>query len=109
MLAEELRRRFRNMDSWHSTQEKRDTFRAFLQKISDSGYNLSTRKEVVKSAVRKHHQDLQTESDQGRPIYRTREEINKSKEAAKLINRPCVKEFRIKGTAHITENTNTPK
>ena len=52
VLSEELRRRLTNMDSRQSLQDRLVVIRNFLEKMSDSGYDNSTRGEVVKSAIR---------------------------------------------------------
>ena len=57
--------------------ERKDVFEIVLQKMTDSGYDQSTREDVVKSAVRMHHQDLRSASDQRRPFNQTRQEKNK--------------------------------
>ena len=88
VLSKELRRRLRNSDKRHSTAELLEIIEKFLQKMSDSGYDPKTREEVVRSAVRKHHRDLQTARNLGGSIYQTREELDKKKQLSKLINRP---------------------
>ena len=55
VLSEELRRRLRNTDRWHTLSERREIVGRFLQKLADSGYDPGMREEVIKSAVRKHH------------------------------------------------------
>ena len=47
-LYEELRRRLRNMNRWHSEEEKMDIFKKVLVKMVDSGYDSNTRSEVVR-------------------------------------------------------------
>ena len=56
VLSEELRRRFRNMDVFHSWSARKEVVGRFLQKMKNSGYDQVTG-EVIKSAVRKHHRE----------------------------------------------------
>ena len=46
-MAEELRRRMKNMDNLHTEAKKLEVIEKFLQKMSDSGYNPGTRAEVL--------------------------------------------------------------
>ena len=57
VLSEQLRRRYRNVDEKHSLGEKKEVIRRFLNKIMDSGYDLSTREEVIKSVTKKRPRD----------------------------------------------------
>ena len=77
--GEELERRIRNMDERHSHGEKVDERRRILVKMCDSGYERGKRSEVVKSAVRKHHRELQEAKDNNTSIYRSRTKINNNK------------------------------
>ena len=54
-LAEELRRRLLNMETFHTWDEQRHVIKDFLQKMCDSGYGESTRLEVIKSAITKYY------------------------------------------------------
>ena len=49
-------------------EERKEIIRIFLQKMAESGYDVSTREEVIKAATRKHHRDLEAADDQGRNI-----------------------------------------
>ena len=57
-LAEELKRRFLNMDSYHTTDERLVVVTDFLHKMLDSGYDHRTRMEVVKSAAKKYYRQV---------------------------------------------------
>ena len=82
------------MDSNHNQEEKLSIIKKFLQKMTDSGYDRKTREEVIKSALRKHHRQLMTADREGRSIYQSREEIEKSKSLVKLLNRPWFRQRR---------------
>ena len=46
-LGEEVRRRLRNMDAIHSNTQILEILRVFLQKLVDSGYDLTSRQEII--------------------------------------------------------------
>merc|ERR1712240_150694 len=48
-LAEELGRRFTNMDKMHTEEERSQIVTNFLQKLTDSGYRKEHREEIIKS------------------------------------------------------------
>ena len=50
----EMRHRLRNMDKWHQLEGRKEVVRIFLQKMADSGYDVSTREEVIKAACTKY-------------------------------------------------------
>ena len=58
MLAEELRRRIRKIDRRHPLTERREIVGNFQQKLTNSGYNLKTREEIMKYAVKKQCREL---------------------------------------------------
>merc|ERR1712240_961678 len=51
-LAEELGRRFCNMDSLHTEEQRESIVKDFLQKLIDSGYNQEHREEIIKSGCK---------------------------------------------------------
>ena len=59
------------MDQRHTLEERKEVVRKVQLKMADSRFELATRKEVIMSAVRKHHKYLHTAKEEGRSIYRT--------------------------------------
>ena len=53
----------------------------------DSGYDTPSREDVFKSGVRKFFRDKARAWREGKSIYRSREEMNKAKEAKTLANK----------------------
>ena len=84
----------KNMDNLHTETEKLEVIGKFLQKMSDSGYDPGTRAEVLKSALRKFYRQVMEAEREGRSIYCSREEIDRSKAASALLNRPWFKQKR---------------
>ena len=59
------------MDTAHTEQDKDDVKRDFLQKMADSGYQHPTRKEVIRSAVKKFYRQVIEQETGGRQLYRS--------------------------------------
>ena len=57
------------MDMFHNREERKDVVRKFLQKMVNSGYDKQIREKVIKSAVRKHHRDMNIARKEGRSIH----------------------------------------
>ena len=57
-LAEELGRRFCNMDQHHTEEERDEVVKRFLQKLVDSGYNKEHREEIIKSGCKRFSRRL---------------------------------------------------
>ena len=74
-LSEEMRRRLRNMDTDHNTEEILAVTRKFCTKLANSGYNQQTRWEVLRSATTKYFRDLAEWKTGGKAMYRGREEL----------------------------------
>ena len=53
-MSEEFRRRLLHMNVHHTTEDRKEIPGHFIQKMADSGYKHSTRKEVIKSASTKY-------------------------------------------------------
>ena len=92
--AEEVTRKLRNMDRVHEQSEVLEIIKIFSQKMVDIGYDSQSRKEVLKSGVRKHPRDLARAIREGTSIYRTRGEMNKKKEWLSLLNKPLFRRMR---------------
>ena len=54
------------MDMDHSQEEKKEIIGDFLQKMADSGYKHPSRKEIIKSAVKKYYRQLLEQETGGR-------------------------------------------
>ena len=52
-LAEELRRRMLNIDGFHRWEDQKEVYADYIQKLCDSGYEHTTRLEIIKSTVKK--------------------------------------------------------
>ena len=83
----EVRRRLCNMDSLHTQSEVVETLKTFSQKMADSGYNISSRQEILRSLIRKHFRELGNASKEGISIYSTCQKMNQKKEVAPLLKR----------------------
>ena len=60
-LGEEVRRRLRNTDTGHSKEEVLGILKKFSQKMIDSGYDLGSRQEILKSGIQEQGTDGQQE------------------------------------------------
>ena len=78
-LAEEMRRRLRNLDELHTEEEIIEVARKFTQKLTDSGYDERTRMEILKSAVTKHLRQVDNWKRGGPALYRSSEEMKESR------------------------------
>ena len=43
------------MDQWHTQEELEEVMEKFMVKLVDSGYDTSTREEIIKSGLRRPH------------------------------------------------------
>ena len=68
-MSEEFRRRLLHMDVHQTVVEKKVVLVEFIQKMSDSGYKHSTRKEITKSAVTKFYRQILEQERGGRNQY----------------------------------------
>ena len=87
-MGEEVRRRMRNTDRYHTRTEILDILRKFSQKMTDSGYDVSSRQEILRSGLRKTYRDLAQAKREGVSVYRTRQQMNKKREIKNLLDRP---------------------
>ena len=90
-MSEELRRRFLHMDGGHSDSEREEVVSDFLQKLVDSGYSHPTRMEIIKSAARRFFQQLMDQEAGGSRLYRSSEEMAKSRKLNELVNKTWYK------------------
>ena len=78
-LGEEVKRRLMNSDRQHTEEERAAILRTFLVKMANSGYGPPTRKEVLKSGIRKYFRKLFTEQTGGPRLYRTDQEMKEGR------------------------------
>ena len=95
------------MDLRHSMVDKRPILTDFLQKLADSGYTHPTRMEIVKSAARKFFRQLMDQEAGGSRIYRSSDEMAKSRRLKELANKTWYKSKR--GGQRITPGKNVPR
>ena len=78
-LAEELRRRYRNMGRYHSKEDTLNVVRPFLTKMATSVYNKAASWEIVKSATVNFFREVAEVETGRRPLYRSREDMAKAR------------------------------
>ena len=83
-LGEEVRRRMRNTDRRHGKEEILSILTKFCQKLVDSGYDLGTRQEILKTGLRKSYRELAQARREGSSRYRTRQQMSESKEVRNI-------------------------
>ena len=87
----------RNTDGKHSKEEVLLILDKFSQKLVDSGYDLGTREDILKSGLRKGYRELAQARREGASRYRTRQQMNESKEVKSILNKPWF--WRMRGGA----------
>ena len=60
----------------------------FSQKLIDSGYDGSSREEILRSVIGKYHGDIARTEKEGASIYHSRVEMTKAREVKNLLNKP---------------------
>ena len=93
-LGEKVRRRLRNTDSSHTQSQVLAILRTFSQKLIDGGYDATARQEILKSGIRKSYRELAQARKEGRSLYRSRKEMNQTKEVKSLINKQWFRKSR---------------
>ena len=78
-LAEELRRRLRNTDRAHKKEDLVVILEKFIGKMANSGYNVSSRREVIKSGVTKYYRELRDWRTGGKSLYRTQDQMGRDR------------------------------
>ena len=94
------------MDMDHSQEEKKEIIGDFLQKMADSGYKHPSRKEIIKSAVKKYYRQLLEQETGGRKLYRSAEDMAETRKMKSLMNRSWFKSKR--GGSSITSRKDLP-
>ena len=84
----------RNCDRLHTVMEVLEVLKIFSQKMIDSGYDGSSRQEVLKSGLRKYFRELAKATAEGHSIYRSRQEMDRKKEVKDLVSRPWFRRMR---------------
>lgn len=93
-LGEEVRRRLRNTDTAHTDSQLLKILKRFSQMLIDSGYDLTSRQEILKSGIRKLYREMAQAMREGNSIYRTRTQMNQKKEIKTLLNKPWFRRIR---------------
>ena len=70
-MLEEFRRRLLPIDYKHTVKKRKVVIKNFLQKMADSRYQHSKRKEIIKSAVVKYYR----EETGGKKMFKPKEEM----------------------------------
>ena len=78
-MAEELRRRIRNTDRGHKKEEVVTIPDKFIGKMANSGYSVSSRREVIRSGVVKYYRELLEWKTGGRRLYRTPDQMGQDR------------------------------
>ena len=78
-LSEELRRRYRNTDRFHTSQEVDCIVERFLIKLANSGYGQDTRSQIIRSATVKFYREVLDHRTGGKRLYRTSGEMEKTR------------------------------
>ena len=79
------------MDHLHTKEEKKEILGDFIQKMADSGYKHSTRKEIIKSAVTKFYRQVLEQETGGSNIYRSAEDMAESRRLKSLLGQTWFK------------------
>ena len=95
------------MDLRHSMMDKKPILTDFLQKLADSGYTHPTRMEIVRSAAKKFFQQLMDQEAGGPRMYRSSNEMAKSRKLKELTTKTWYKSRR--GGQRITPGKDIPK
>ena len=95
------------MDLCHSMADRKPIVSDFLQKLADSGYSHPTRMEIVKSAARKFYRQLMDQEAGGSRLYRSSEEMAKSRKLKELVNKTWYKSKR--GRQRIISGKDVPR
>ena len=85
-LAEELRRRLTNMDKLHNEEEMEAVVGKFLQKLTDSGYKNSHRKEIIRSGCINFCRRQIEDRTGGKKLYRTETQMKEARKTKKHSN-----------------------
>ena len=93
-LGEETRRRMRNTDRYHNRRDILEILKKFSQKLTDSGYDASSRQEILRSGLRKSYRDFAQAKRDGVSVYRTRQQMDKKRELKTLMNKPWFRRVR---------------
>ena len=86
-LSEEVKRRLMNMDLYHSEAERVEVLTTFLGKMANSQYGPPTRKEVLKSGIRRYYRKVYAQETGGPKLYRTKEELERGRRFKELLNK----------------------
>ena len=86
-LSEETGRRMRNMDEYHTVEERKEVLCKFLKKMADSGYGPPTREEILKSGIRKYYRKVSDQETGGPRLYRGPEEMKENRRFKDLLTK----------------------
>ena len=101
-LSEEVKRRLMNMDLFHTEQERVEVLATFLKKMANSQYGPPTRKEVLKSGIRRYFRKVHAQETGGPKLYRTKEELEKGRKFKEHLSKRWYKTRRC-GKAAVVE------
>ena len=82
------------MDKFHTMEERREVFKDFCQKMSDSGYEHSTRMEVAKSALKIYYRQILEQESGGRRMFRGSREMAEGRRLKQHLNKTWYKSSR---------------
>ena len=77
----------RNMDTYHTMEERKQVLNRFLIKMADSGYGPPTRAEIIKSGLRKYYRRLGDQETGGPKLYRGPEEMRENRQYKELLTK----------------------
>ena len=76
-----------NMDLYHSEAERVEVLTTFLGKMANSQYGPPTRKEVLRSGIRRYYRKVHIQETGGPKLYRNKEELEKDRKFKELLNK----------------------
>lgn len=76
-----------NADKYHKEGERVEILRKFLVKMANSGYGPPTRKEVLKSGIRRYFRKMFAEKTGGPKMYRTDEHLREGRKYKHLLTK----------------------
>ena len=95
------------MDQLHTKEEKKEILGDFIQKMTDSGYKHSTRKEIIKSGLTRYYRLVLSEVAGERKLYRSAKEMQEGRGLKKFRTRLWYRSKR--GGTRVSDEKNHPE
>ena len=95
------------MDRAHTLEQRAEVLAAYIQKLTDSSYNVAARREILKSGVARYYRMLKDQATGGPRIYRSAKEMEGSREIKEIVNQNWFR--RARGGTRARENKDAPQ